>query len=296
MFRYEAEANFSNLDVWRVGYKQQYSGLLRFELPSLPADVLITEALLHVYAYGWDGVDLILDVYRVLRDVQIEEATWNQASAGNPWLEPGCNDPVVDRPVRAEDSFTTDGVTKWYAVDLTDLVQDWVSGAQANNGVLVRPASPLSTAIFRFASAEYRDASLRPKLKLTYKLPSGPTPTPPGSLTVTGLVYDGSHGPTRPVAGANVAVRMCVPVSFPDVTGADGRYSIVVPGDYLNACSQVTLDAWVTGYDTFARVISVSDLRANPARDIGLVPVHSPTPTGTLPYRIDLPVVLRSAP
>ncbi len=296
IYRYDADANFSRQDVWRVGYKQHYSGLLRFELPSLPAGVQIRQALLHVFAYGWDGVDLILEVYRVLQDVEVDEATWNQAAAGNPWFEPGCNDPVIDRPVRPEDVFTTQGVDHWYMVDLTSLVQDWVSGAQANNGVLVRPLSQLSTSMFRFASAEYADASLRPKLKIIYKVPSGPTPTPPGSLTVSGMVYDNGSGPTQPVAGVNVGVRMCVPISFPDVTGPDGRYTIMVPGHYLNACTEVTLDAWTTGYDIYSQVISVADLRASPVRNIGLVPVHSPTPTTVLPYRIDLPIVLRSAP
>jgi hypothetical protein len=288
--RYDADAHFSHLDVWRVGYKQQYAGLLRFELPSLPANALITRALLQVYAYGWDGGDLTLDVFRVLQDVEIEEASWNQAAEGKPWLEPGCNDPVVDRPSRPEDSFSTAGVGKWYTADLTGLVQDWAVGVQANNGVLVRAASQLSTAMFRFASAEYRDAHLRPQLEITYKVPGGPTPTPPGSLTVTGLVYDSRSGPTRRVEGANVAVRMCVPVSFPDVTGSDGRYSILVPGNYLNACSQVTLDAWLSGYHTYSRAFSVAELRANPVRDIALAPI-----TGPLPYRIDLPIVVRNA-
>jgi hypothetical protein len=112
IYRYDEDANFGSLDVWRVGYKQHYSGMLRFDLPPVPANALITQALLYMYATGWDGDDLALDVYRVLRDVEIDQATWNRASANNPWLEPGCNDPVLDRPARPEDSFTTDGVGK----------------------------------------------------------------------------------------------------------------------------------------------------------------------------------------
>ena len=60
-----------------------------------------------------------------------------------------------------------------YSLNLTIVVQDWVNGRLANNGVLLRGASSGSTSLFRFASAERGTVSLRPKLVITYRGASG---------------------------------------------------------------------------------------------------------------------------
>jgi uncharacterized repeat protein (TIGR01451 family) len=126
-----------------------------------------------------------------------------------------------------------------------------------------------------------------------------PTETPPGDLTVTGLVYDATLGPTQPVSGAPVSVLMCVPRSFHTVSGADGRYNLLLPGSYLSQCSEVTLQGWAAGYQSYAQVISVASLRAQPERDIALQPAATPTPTGIPPaavYYIYAPIVNGNAP
>jgi hypothetical protein len=178
IYRYDPDRNFCSLDIWRVGQKQQYAGLLRFDLAPIPAGVAVNRATLEVYASGWDGTDLDVELYRVLRSMDPCAATWNQAAAGNAWAEPGCNDPASDRGASPEDSLTTSGIDKWYAFDVTALVQDWVGGALVNNGVLLGSVSPTSTAMFRFASAQYAVASLRPRLVVTYVAGVGPTRTP----------------------------------------------------------------------------------------------------------------------
>lgn len=90
---------------------------------------------------------------------------------------------------------------------------------------------------------------------------------------------------------------------FQTTTGPDGCYSLLLPGEYLNRCMEVTLHAWATGYYSFAEVILVADLRAQPERDIGLWPMELPMPTDTststeLPSNdsVFLPIVLRGYP
>jgi uncharacterized repeat protein (TIGR01451 family) len=125
------------------------------------------------------------------------------------------------------------------------------------------------------------------------------TETPPGDLILTGLVYDAATGPTQPISGAPVSVLMCVPRSFHMVSGADGRYNLLLPGSYLNQCSEVTLQALAAGYQSFAQVISVAGLRAQPERDIALQPAVTPTPTGIPPaavYYLYAPFVNGNAP
>jgi len=86
-------------------------------------------------------------------------------------------------------------------------------------------------------------------------------------------VYDAAIGPTQVVSGATVSVLMYVPRRFPTLSGPDGYYSLLVPGEYLNACNQVTLEVWATGYETLSLPVSVADLRAQPERDFALTQI-----------------------
>ncbi len=127
------------------------------------------------------------------------------------------------------------------------------------------------------------------------------TAAPGGDVTVTGLVYDARQGTTRPLAGATVAIGVCVPHQpFQSTSGLDGRYAVLLPADYANACAAVTLSARAVGYAPYERSIAVADLRANPARDIALVPVDaatpSATPTGSPRYHTFLPTLARHHP
>ena len=115
-------------------------------------------------------------------------------------------------------------------------------------------------------------------------VPSSPTPTSThtptvtpeagGDLKMTGRVYDDYVGLTQGISGATVSVVMCVPRRFPTESGPDGDYTLLLPGTYLDACreSQVTIDVWATGYLPLSLPVSVQDLRAQPRRDLGLVP------------------------
>nr|MBC7244201.1 DNRLRE domain-containing protein [Chloroflexota bacterium] len=179
------DTNYCSLNTFRMGYRQQYAALLHFDLSPIPANALVTEAYLELYAVGWSGFDMAIDAYNVLRHINACQATWNQASIGNPWGAPGCNDTVTDRSTTPEASVTTQGLYKWYQFRLTTLVQDWISGRWANNGLLLRGASSSSSNIFYFASAQYEPAALRPRLVITYRLATSPTSTPGASPTPT---------------------------------------------------------------------------------------------------------------
>ncbi|MEM4724563.1 MAG: DNRLRE domain-containing protein, partial [Candidatus Hadarchaeum sp.] len=167
LYQYDPNRNYCTLDVLRLGYKQQFAAILHFDLSAVPSDALITKATLQVYATAWGGADLNIGAYAITRSVALCQATWNQAQVGNPWGLPGGNDTSSDRRAVAESMLTTSGVKKWYSFDLTALVQGWVNGSIANHGVMLRAA--YSTSSFQFASAQNGDASLRPKLVVTYR-------------------------------------------------------------------------------------------------------------------------------
>lgn len=167
MFRYAPTENYCAQDYLRIGYKQQYAALLRFDLSAIPADAVVTQATLQLYALGWGGSNETIGTYRVLRGWNLCQATWNQALAGVPWGLPGCSDTATDRTATPESSVTTSGIGKWYSLDVHSSVQSWVNGSLVNQGLLLQ--APYSTASFQFASAQSGRINLRPTLVITYR-------------------------------------------------------------------------------------------------------------------------------
>jgi len=182
--QYSPAYNYSGGDAFKVGYKQTRAGLLVFDVSSIPAGASVSSAALEVYAVGWSGNNISFGAYAVLRGATIGQATWNEASSGQAWGLPGCNDTLTDRRGTAESTLTTSGVYKWYSLDVRDLVQGWVSGALENRGILLRQTVSSSLS-FTFASAEKADTSLRPKLVVTYQGGGSPAPTNTPSSTPT---------------------------------------------------------------------------------------------------------------
>ena len=111
-------------------------------------------------------------------------------------------------------------------------------------------------------------------------------------------MYDAALGPLQGISGATVAASMCMPRSFQTVSEADGSYSMLLPALYLNQCVTITLEATAPGYQTLRFAIPVADLRAQPVRDLALIPLPAPTPTmtpGVTPARFPvwIPVILK---
>ncbi|MBM4430024.1 MAG: DNRLRE domain-containing protein, partial [Chloroflexi bacterium] len=170
MYRYDPD---NRRTYWkhaqlRVGYKQQYAAVIGFDIPSLPADAVVTQATLQLYAEGWGGLNLEIGAYCILRTTAVHEVTWNEARVGVPWGVPGCNDSSGDRRAVPESVITTNGPRKWYSFDITAVVQGWATGAVPNHGLLIRGMSAMSIASFNLASADAVDARFRPKLDITY--------------------------------------------------------------------------------------------------------------------------------
>jgi hypothetical protein len=121
---------------------------------------------------------------------------------------------------------------------------------------------------------------------------TAPTPTAsasattgPSDVTVTGLVYNAAGGPSAPIVGAIVAVGLSVPHQpFTAVTGSDGRYSLLVPADYIGQVNQISVTA--EGYATLSQAVTGAELAANSQRDFAL---NVPTAVPTTPVTPDVP-------
>ena len=113
-----------------------------------------------------------------------------------------------------------------------------------------------------------------------------PTPTATAAyadLVLTGFVYEGSSIWGRPLAGAQVAAVTCTQATVSTVSGSDGSYTLRIPAYYASVCVDLTLEARSTGCEVLRHRFLVSDLRANPVRNLVLYcgTTPSPTPTAT---------------
>jgi len=120
---------------------------------------------------------------------------------------------------------------------------------------------------------------------LDEKAGASPTPTPTftatpcPSLTITGRITSVING--QNIAGATVIADTVMSHPFAATTGADGTYSLGVPGTSNYACSITGLRAWATGYEERTLAVSSAELFAQPQRNFALNPITTITPTFT---------------
>lgn len=134
---------------------------MRFDLSSIPLESMVSNATLYLFE-----IDKKLDVetflYRITSQWDEGTTTWN-----SPWMNPGGD---YDNS-HAYASFYPNQSNCMLAIDLTDLVQEWVNGTP-NYGFLLYSIGP--NHILRYASKENGDANQFPKLSVTYlELTSG---------------------------------------------------------------------------------------------------------------------------
>jgi hypothetical protein len=142
---------------------------LRFDLSSL-SDTSITSAKLRVYHSGgqdYPGSTRTVTFYRVTASWNESSITWNN--------RPGYAEAVAS-------VSTSYDFQDWLEVDLTDLVRAWVSGGQANYGVIAIGPESIVGVLRAFASSE---SEYSPELLVHYVTAPPPVlDVSPGSLFV----------------------------------------------------------------------------------------------------------------
>jgi hypothetical protein len=174
--------------------------LIEFDLSAIPAGVTILAAELMLDLAGVDSADPAA-AFTVFRMVEPwlegtgdfynsgDGATWNRSDGSTSWTWPDAYDftkPIATTSVNP--SYV--GAHSW---DITSLVQDWVSGSSANNGLVVTGNAQTHGAWF--TSSDKPTAEKRPKLTITYACECGSEPgevlalQPSGSLGEDTFIY-----------------------------------------------------------------------------------------------------------
>gem|GEM_PF-2429575 len=149
-------------------------GFIRWDLSGFPADAVVANATLWLYYVDEDngGVDntYMVEVSKV-SGVRPDPgfATWNQYDGFSPW--PGGKDGGASAVGHVKSSSTIGKTHRWVSWDITEMVREWVADPEKNFGMAIDSDPSASRGSNRyFASGEYPDPRLRPRLLVTYTI------------------------------------------------------------------------------------------------------------------------------
>ncbi|WP_394697893.1 disaggregatase related repeat-containing protein [uncultured Methanomethylovorans sp.] len=150
--------------------------IILFNLSSYKATDIISKATLSLYWYypvdATRASDTVVDIYRPM-EWDPKYVTWNSRMSGVLWSNAGGS--WYDKNGTSQGSAPYASVTfpastvpnnKYYNFDVTQLVQEYISGKYKNTGFFLKARSENGNYI-AFYSSEYSDASMRPKLTVT---------------------------------------------------------------------------------------------------------------------------------
>lgn len=169
------------------------SCLIRWALSGVPAGAVVQAASITLHIA--DATANTYEVYGVRRPWSESAASWNKATASEPWAAPG-DGHATDRGAIIGTLTGEGNVT----VSLNDagvaLVQTWVNGDDENAGILIADASKSDG--IDLASSEHEIIELRPKLSITYEAGlaarRAPSPTTEPELLVAFIGDQGANG------------------------------------------------------------------------------------------------------
>jgi RHS repeat-associated protein len=184
-------ANYGRDLILNVGndtYRER--SLLSFDLRDIPAGASVASATLSTHLESSPTGSLTVGVHRATAgwtegtsdwgDCTGDGASWAHRSGGVPWTSPGGD--YVATPA-ATKAHTASDLPGWDSFDVSSIVRGWVGGSSPNHGFLLRATDETvslnKSAWLSYHSDDHGQASLRPKLAVTYSDPTadavGPT-------------------------------------------------------------------------------------------------------------------------
>jgi uncharacterized repeat protein (TIGR01451 family) len=157
--------NYGGANKFEIGKRPNKvrRGFYQFDLSSLPAGAIISEATFSIRREGGDGATLSLSVHRVTQPWVENQMTWNNRATGTPWTTPG-----GDFSSTVWATTLADGAKTYKNFAIPNLVQGWQSGSFPNYGLMVKQTD--ETALDKRHNYDSREQSAdrRPRLVITY--------------------------------------------------------------------------------------------------------------------------------
>ncbi len=165
------------LDVGGLG-SSKYRDLILFDLSKYKGATEVSNAALSLFWYYPNSVrqnDTVIEVYRPASSWNSSYVSWNRKDSGIPWNKPGGdwydkNGVLHGSTPYATLTFKASTLAnkKYCELDVTDLVNEYATGKYANTGFLIKARNENNNYI-AFYSSDCGNASLMPKLSLTYR-------------------------------------------------------------------------------------------------------------------------------
>ncbi|MGC9934892.1 family 10 glycosylhydrolase [Priestia aryabhattai] len=150
--------NYSSSQYLVNGKHQTFGttrSFLKFKLPTLPQGAVITSAKLSLYQYYNTINQAMVDIRPVTSSWNASTITWNN----KPSVGSSVSNVTVQKP-------------SWYEFYMTNQVKSWYNGT-TNNGIAIQFRDE-TQATKIFYSNDYVSPDLKPKLTITYSVPSEP--------------------------------------------------------------------------------------------------------------------------
>lgn len=196
-----------------------YRGFVQFDLTSIPIGSTITSATFYIRSINGNTQDgtfrnktieafkvkkrWINNTYAAAQGATAFHLNWahymySTVDNFGKWTAEGADDTSgadADREATASSSFLVnvsqgDWWNKWYSMNISTAVQDWVNTPLENNGLILIATNETDDTAVNFASSEHATKTYRPYLEVTYQTPTGV----PNSHSALVIVNNNSSG------------------------------------------------------------------------------------------------------
>ena len=163
--------NYGNAATLDFDGSPDIADLLFWDVGSIPAGSEIESVTIQLNITNTSSA--VYELYQVLRPWNELTATWNQAQAGSTWATAGALS-AADRGTTVLGTIAPSTNGLW-TITLNAagiaVVQSWTDDPSSNNGFIIQDYANSSGA--DFSSSEATNASLRPKLTISYRAGGG---------------------------------------------------------------------------------------------------------------------------
>ncbi|MCC7577095.1 MAG: DNRLRE domain-containing protein, partial [Methanomethylovorans sp.] len=257
--------------------------LMMFDLSGYKTTDTITQATLSLYWYYPAGTtrtsDTVVDIYRPAVQWDPKSVTWNSRAAGFPWSTAGGS--WYDKNGAAQGSTPYASLTfpaktvpgnKYYDFDVTQLVQEYVSGKYQNTGFFLKARTESGNYI-AFYSSEWSNAAQRPKLTVsTVQSGSSTVPSQADAAPVANAGADQTA-----VAGS--AVTFDAGASTDDIGIASYSWDFDASNGITSEATGRTTTKTYESAGTYTVTLTVTDTTGQTATDTATVVVTAATTT-----------------